>query len=121
LITFGSPLDKTAFVFRSADSGNAAVREGLAVTVQPLILAPASRGFDWVNIHSRNDIISGALDYYPRVTNVEDPQADIPIWAHTQFWSNQLLAQTLADACVDSFEPRFRPDGYEVAHTVAQT
>ena len=113
LITFGSPLDKTAYVFRSADASDAAVREGLAVTVQPLLVRPASAGFDWVNIHSPNDIISGRLDYYPRVKNQRDRQADVPIWAHTQFWSNHLLAKTLVDACSDQFTPGFRPGSYE--------
>jgi hypothetical protein len=39
------------------------------------------------------------------VINEPDPQADIPLGAHTQFWSNQLLADHLIDACVCSFDP----------------
>ena len=54
-----------------------------------------------MNLHSAHDIISGRLDLYPRVTNLRDGQADTPLWAHVQFWSNELLARTIADACVD--------------------
>ena len=39
---------------------------------------------------------------YPAVDNLPDPQADTPLWAHVQFWSNELLARTIAEACVDS-------------------
>lgn len=115
-ITFGSPLDKTAFIFRSADADDAPVREALAVTVQPLLVYRPSAHFDWVNIYSPNDVISGALDYYAQVTtNLVDSQADIPLWAHTQFWSNGLLAHQLADACLDDFRSRAAPRAYEAA------
>ena len=68
LVTFGSPLDKTAFIFRmQARREEDWIREQLAASVQPLILdyckfRPPS--FHWVNLWSPMDIISGALDYY---------------------------------------------------------
>jgi len=109
LITFGSPLDKTAFIFRTqAASDQAWIREQLAASMQPLIVdydqfRPDT--FSWVNIWSPMDIISGALDYYddpsvppcdPRhVQNKRDPSASFPILAHVQYWGNACLRETL--------------------------
>jgi hypothetical protein len=120
LVTFGSPLDKTAFVFRAVDALTAPIREGLAAAVQPLLIYRPSPQptFDWVNLHSPHDIISGALDLYPQVINRRDLQADTPLWAHVQFWSNELLARTIAEACVDSpagWPPGKPPLRYETA------
>jgi hypothetical protein len=112
LITFGSPLDKTAFIFRmQARNDQEWIREQLAASVQPLIVdyvkyRPDS--FDWINIWSRMDIVSGELNYYdvhddpakipnekPCVQNMPDPKADIPLYAHLQYWNNELLRQQL--------------------------
>lgn len=110
LITFGSPLDKTAFIFRmQASSDQDWIREQLAASVQPLIVDYGFRPdtFRWINIWSSMDIISGALDYYddpavpasdPRhVQNVIDPKARIPLFAHVQYWNNPLLREKLYD------------------------
>ncbi len=107
LITFGSPLDKTAFIFRNqARTEQEWIREKLAASVQPLIVSyhdfrPES--FHWVNIWSPMDIISGSLEYYdspqvapsdPRhVENVKDKQAWIPFYAHVQYWGNPTLRE----------------------------
>jgi hypothetical protein len=112
LLTFGSILDKTAFLFR-AQSEFSDVREALASAGQPLISDPAARP-RWVNIHSRDDVLSGTLDYYDvpagprrravepdlprRIENLNDPNAWIPILAHDQYWTNELLLDTLAQA-----------------------
>jgi len=109
LITFGSPLDKTAFLFRlQAHAAEQWVREQLAAAVQPLIVSYRKYRpdhFRWVNIWSRMDIISGSLDYYddpavppssPRhVQNMTDPQAWIPLYAHVQYWGSDLLRKQL--------------------------
>jgi hypothetical protein len=109
LITFGSPLDKTAFIFRTqAGSDQAWIREQLAASMQPLIVDyPQYRPptFTWVNIWSPMDIISGALDYYddpkvlgsdPRhVQNEVDREATRPLLAHVQYWGNERLRETL--------------------------
>jgi hypothetical protein len=109
LITFGSPLDKTAFIFRmAADNEQDWIREQLAASVQPLIVSyPLYRhaSFHWINIWSRMDIISGSLDYYDdpvvpaadpkHVQNMIDPQARRPLLAHVQYWDNDLLRKQL--------------------------
>lgn len=113
LLTFGSPLDKIAFIFNSQHP-NALLRVGLAASMQPLITSPLNRSsIHWVNIYSGNDIISGELNFYElpkavrtgnndpqdvRVKNLADPQAVTPLLAHTQFWSNPLLAEQLQEA-----------------------
>jgi hypothetical protein len=103
LLTFGSPLDKTAFLFRLQQSKEADVREALASAAQPMIADTANRPEAWINIWSPRDWISGELDYYERpnepfVKNTRDPEATIPILAHTQYWTNCELARRLYDA-----------------------
>jgi hypothetical protein len=109
LVTFGSPLDKTAFIFRmQARSGEAWIREQMVASAQPLIVSYAlfrPPSFAWVNIWSPMDIISGELNYYDdplippndphRVQNVRDKQANIPLYAHVQYWGNEALRKQL--------------------------
>jgi len=109
LVTFGSPLDKTAFIFRmQASSDQDWIREQLAASVQPLIVSYAlyrPPSFEWVNIWSPMDIISGELNYYddpgfpanrpPCVVNMRDPQARKPLLAHVQYWNDALLREQL--------------------------
>ena len=116
-ITFGSPLDKTAFLFRNQPSQDLHFREAMAALMQPLVLDYALRPFPWVNLYSRKDIVSGYLQYYdfpnpdtpapthgpsvPRppgynpVQNHPDPAAHTPIYAHLQYWNGQALADQL--------------------------
>ncbi|HEY1952792.1 MAG TPA: hypothetical protein VGG76_08290, partial [Gemmatimonadaceae bacterium] len=63
-LTFGSPLDKTAFIFGAQGHATTEAREALAASVQPLIQDYKYRPKQWVNIYSPWDIISGALDLY---------------------------------------------------------
>ena len=111
LITFGSPLDKTAFIFREQQPRESQVRESLAANVQPLIRAYRNRdGLTWINIWSPYDPISGHLDYYDAtpatrrppsakpVDNREDAYCDIPLYAHTMYWESPLLGTILLDA-----------------------
>ena len=105
LITFGSPLDKTAFIFRMQREDW--IREQMAAAMQPLIVDYRFRpdAFTWVNIWSPRDIVSGALDYYdapsvpdtdPRhVQNRQDTKASTLIVAHVQYWKNPLLRKIL--------------------------
>jgi hypothetical protein len=108
LITFGSPLDKTAFMFRlQAKDEEQWIREKLAASMQPLIVSDQYRpaSFAWTNIWSPMDIISGSLDYYDdpdkppdfkqRVQNVTDWAAWVPFYAHVQYWHNEKLREEL--------------------------
>jgi hypothetical protein len=104
LLTFGSPLDKVAFVFARRNATDH--QRALAATVQPLIQDYARfRRLKWINVFARRDIISGALDFFDdpaaegeaRVENVEDPDALIPLVAHTEYWRNELLFARVAE------------------------
>ncbi|HET7207252.1 MAG TPA: hypothetical protein VFI95_11810 [Terriglobales bacterium] len=118
-LTFGSPLDKTAFLFRTLKDMHSAVREVGAAAVQPMISDYANRPREWVNLWSRSDIISGALDYYDpptpqnardkarfaaavahakAVQNIIDPAARTPLKAHVEYWGGALFAQELVRA-----------------------
>jgi hypothetical protein len=101
-LTFGSPLDKTAFFFSVIGKTTRHIREQLAAVVQPLIQDRVARDkIEWVNVYSRNDIISGSLDFYQfseplpqglqqvrKVVNVKDKDALVPLVAHVEYWTN---------------------------------
>lgn len=119
LITYGSPLDKTAFVFRAQQNKVPLVREAMAASVQPLISDPATRGLHWINLYSRFDWIGGSLDYYDLpergpgrtceqssgqgplvrpVLNLVDDAALTPILAHGEHDKGTMLSEVLMDA-----------------------
>ncbi|MDD4978474.1 MAG: hypothetical protein PHI29_07565 [Gallionella sp.] len=107
LLTFGSPLDKTAFIFASHVSSKRDTRETLAATVQPLIQNYKKfRNFRWINIYAKRDIVSGRLDFYDdkenddctparAVDNLIDEDALIPLASHNEYWQNPLLFDKL--------------------------
>lgn len=106
LITFGSPLDKTAFLFRTqSNHAKDPLREQLAAGFQPLILDYGFRqNLTWINLWAPKDIISGSLDYYDLpgnplcVRNIQDPAGTVPFKAHVQYWGGEALAGILYDA-----------------------
>jgi hypothetical protein len=106
LLTFGSPLDKTAFVFATHKS--AAKQPGrlaLAATSQPLILGEKFTDLRWVNVYSPNDIVSGELDYFGPANgrrrnfhNVRDDDAQTFVLAHVQYWNGTTVWKELMGA-----------------------
>jgi hypothetical protein len=99
-VTFGSPLDKIAFLFAMQGSNREGL-DALAASIQPLIAFPAIRP-RWVNLYSNWDIISGGLDFYDRtpasphhVENVSDPDACVWLAAHTEYWDGRLVFDTI--------------------------
>jgi hypothetical protein len=105
-LTFGSPLDKTAFIFAIQHHRTTQAREALAASSQPMLQDYAWRPARWVNIYSPWDIISGALEYYDlpgasdqrRVTNRVDRDATTLLMAHVEYWEDGLLPEVLAEA-----------------------
>jgi len=122
-LTFGSPLDKTAFLFRTQGDMRSAVREVAAAAVQPMIQNYDNRPLEWVNLYSKSDVISGNLDYYDppnrhnarnktpwqnpatapvaherAVKNLVDPDARTPLAAHVEYWTGELFANELVRA-----------------------
>jgi hypothetical protein len=106
LVTFGSPLDKFAFLFALQKNKTDEAREALAASVQPLLEKHDFRPDRWVNIYSPWDIIGGKLAFfdvpgqeYPNnsqgVENRLDPRATTLLAAHTEYWENPLLFKTI--------------------------
>ena len=121
LITFGSPLDKAAFIFRAQFNRATQIgriREMMACAIQPLIskydfrYVPGRKrpGPRWINLWSPLDIISGSLGYYDDskqapskdslVDNQPDPACTIPLYAHVQYWKGKLLRKTVYDQLI---------------------
>ena len=111
MVTFGSPLNKTAFLFTIQGKDTLHIREQLASTVQPLIMSyPKFRKLKWINVYSRNDIVSGDLKFYDlpgyqddpvpdvAVQNVKDRDAAVPIVAHVAYWKNKTVWKELLSA-----------------------
>jgi hypothetical protein len=119
MVTFGSPLNKTAFLFTIQGKDSLRIRERLACTVQPLIMSyPKFRWkLQWINIYSRNDIVSGCLKFYDlpgyqdkpaagdptpdptikrvKVKNIKDRDAAVPLVAHVAYWKNKTVWSSL--------------------------
>jgi pimeloyl-ACP methyl ester carboxylesterase len=111
LLTFGSPLDKFAFIFAERHPGGD--RDALSTSKQPLIARERPPSFKWVNVYSLFDILGGSLEFYDtpepkndqpdpdanknRIDNKPDPEAITPIAAHTEFWKNKLIYKTIVD------------------------
>jgi hypothetical protein len=118
LLTFGSPLDKTAFFFATQKKREGTnVRERLAASVQPLIDNETTRTFPWINVYSPWDIVSGNLDYYDgcklpklnRVCNQIDPHAVTFLWAHVEYWHNPFIFETLYHRIAEHVRSRPQP------------
>ena len=108
-LTFGSPLDKTAFLFRNQRDEKSDVREALAAAVQPLIRDYSLRPRRWINLWSPNDWVGSELAYYDdtdgsggqrRIENIVDPEATTPLLAHNEHWDGALLGRLLFDEAV---------------------
>jgi hypothetical protein len=108
LLTFGSPLDKTAFLFRTQVSTEQHhFRELMAGNIQPLTLDYELRPFPWINLYSHKDPVSGCLQYYDlppgmslpalaaRVDNRIDPAGTKFGEAHVQYWDGMMLSEQL--------------------------
>jgi hypothetical protein len=122
LLTFGSPLDKIAFIFASQWVSATETREALAASFQPLILDyQRFRSIPWINIWSPADIVSGELDFYDdlsksngrEVQNMVDTRATTPLLAHLEYWQNRLLYERLYEALA-------RPAAKTVASAMAR-
>ncbi|MBI2093333.1 MAG: hypothetical protein HYT88_01220 [Candidatus Omnitrophica bacterium] len=102
LVTFGSPLDKIAFFFREHTAQSQYVRRQILeqlysfkrrpfsfhknahVVVSPI--QPVLEPLPWVNYYNDKDPISGYLDFYHRLDNVELKLASGWGVAHVEYW-----------------------------------
>jgi hypothetical protein len=107
-LTFGSPLEKTAFLFATQSSRTTDTREALVAALQPLISDYAFRPFRWVNVFSSRDPVSGRLESYDdpddplfrrrRIRNLPDRSAVLPLIAHLEYFGGAVVHRQLRRA-----------------------
>jgi hypothetical protein len=120
LITFGSPLDKTAFFFRDQVKDNEWVRKQVIehyhcfrqknwysnkVESSTMKIAkdtkPLFENIPWLNFYDRHDYVSGALDYYDKVTNIDcNFNGGRLSFTHSWYWEDE---QTMYPKIVEVF------------------
>jgi hypothetical protein len=102
-VTYGSPLDKIAYLFRSESGDANDLGNDLIASRQPLINDLEFRKkVKWVNVYAEFDIVAGPLDFfdskrYPElnIVQVKDTRNAAPIASHTQYSSNDALPEAL--------------------------
>ncbi len=116
LLTFGSPLDKIAYLFQIQGTRTSDTREALANAVQPLIQSYDYRKFKWINVFSKDDIIGGSLEFFDdgsgnpqRIQNDEDLYSSIPLVAHTEYWRTPLVWDHLYTQVAAHLSPAGQP------------
>ena len=108
LVTFGSPLDKVAYLFALQGHKTTDTREALAASVQPLIqnYQLFRSKLKWVNVRAPHDIFAGKLDFYDdtsdsnyqkgmEVQDEVDENAVLPLVAHTEYWTGTKIYSEL--------------------------
>lgn len=111
LVTFGSPLDKVYYFFRTVVAPEEAVRAQLLASLHGFhqrasgrdygrfrfatYEIPEPRQFQWLNVYSRADLVSGWLDFY-RVTAQRARPYHNPITAHVRYWEDAGFYQDVA-------------------------
>jgi hypothetical protein len=114
-ITFGSPLDKTAFFFREQSEQSEYIKRQILEDLHcfkqnhwdnpegvPKIKNSLIRVFEnitWINYYDNHDYVSGSLDYYHGLTNINChfPNPGFPkIITHSDYWkSNEFFGDVL--------------------------
>lgn len=96
LVTFGSPLDKTAFWFAERVDADQVVRKmilenlhSFRSTRPPSSISRHLEAVPWVNFHDALDPVSGRLDFYAGVENVELKMGARWGFAHTAYWNSK--------------------------------
>jgi len=103
-VTFGSPLDKIAFFLREQVPPEQYLRQQLVShyhsfkqrdwspqTQPPFVMrSPFPRRLDsvkWRNYYDKRDYVSGSLDYYEGLTNV-DARLPKKFFTHNDYWNH---------------------------------
>lgn len=116
-ITFGSPLDKTAFFFREESNESEYVKRDIlenfhcfkqkkwdkVKAVKPITsdLVKVFENISWINYYDQYDYVSGSLDYYEGLTNV-NCNFPFAIITHSNYWScNEFFGDVLKQTILD--------------------
>lgn len=104
LLTFGSPLDKVYYFFRTDVEDREAVRAQILSSLHgfrklasgreygdlklaPYVIPEPGR-FQWLNVFSPADLVSGHLDFYRVDVQRSRRYAAWPVRAHLRYWSD---------------------------------
>ena len=103
LFTFGCPLNKVYYFFRTRTEQKTTVLNQILYALHSfrvrtpmpsgsaLISAPFSKDFRWLNAWCRRDVISGRMVFYQADQNRVISQGFEPATAHIGYWKNPLL------------------------------
>jgi len=107
LVTFGSPLDKTAFFFREHTAKDQYIRRQIiehlfSFKAKPLDLqkndvrventiAPKLNSIQWINFYDDLDPVSGHLDFYRVDENIKMSLGKPWGLAHIAYWSDSQM------------------------------
>ncbi|WP_392534839.1 hypothetical protein [Nostoc sp. C117] len=114
LITFGSPLDKIAFFFREVAQEGQYIRQRILEHLNSFRVKPEFaqqskysfpnpvlcklEGVRWINYYHLKDPISGHLDYYENLVNIEMKYpASWGDQGHQGYWSDANFYEDIAD------------------------
>jgi hypothetical protein len=115
-VTFGSPLDKIAFFLREQSEHNEYLREQMlrnyhcfkqraypfATSLPFTLTASMRRLFDdilWINYHDRHDYVSGTLDFYEKLVNVDcEFNGKLFSFTHGWYWDHKEMFADIIDA-----------------------
>ncbi|HLB37310.1 MAG TPA: hypothetical protein VJL31_12125 [Gemmatimonadales bacterium] len=103
LLTFGSPLDKVYYFFRTMVRAEEAVRAQVLNSIHGFHQRASGRDygrfrfaryeipepahFQWLNVYSRADLVSGWLDFYHVTRQRVRPYSNL-ITAHVRYWED---------------------------------
>ena len=103
LLTFGSPLDKVYYFFRTVVAAEEVIRAQLLASLHGFrqrrsgrdygqftlarYVIPAPAQFRWLNVYSRLDLVSGCLDFYDVDVQRARPYGN-PLTAHLAYWAD---------------------------------
>lgn len=112
LLTFGSPLDKVYYFFRTTVKDEEVIRAQVLSSLHGFraresgrdygnleILVPKipePEQFRWCNVYSRSDPVSGHLDFY-KVDRPQHRRIYNPFTAHNAYWNDQKFYQVVCD------------------------
>jgi hypothetical protein len=110
MVTYGSPLDKIAYLFQLEDRFGDRIRNTLVASRQPLVWEDTRRDIVWWNVQARYDIVGSRLIYYnvePNarwnhrlydVRNYDDLTNLVPILSHTRYHGHPTLSRVVHKA-----------------------
>lgn len=105
-LTYGSPLNKIAYLFRSESGTQDIIRNDLLASRYPITCPMRFEAlgleFRWTNVWAKFDIVAGSLKYFHdesqltgRVRNVLDEDNIVPLACHSQYSDHNTLKEEL--------------------------